>query len=101
VGLLGPQQSENRSRKPSHRPVDILPNARREVSSGLRMPPRTEAVLPGTREGRLGKGNEMRAVLASLVALTVLHFVDKEFNHGNLLDGLYSMLRALSRSMLR
>jgi hypothetical protein len=33
-------------RKPSHRPVDILPNARREVSSGLRCP-RTEAVLPG------------------------------------------------------
>ena len=26
-------------RKPSHRPVNILPNARREVSSGLRMPP--------------------------------------------------------------
>jgi hypothetical protein len=25
-------------RKPSHRPVNILPNARREVSSGLRCP---------------------------------------------------------------
>ena len=31
-----------------------------------------------TREGRLGKGNEMRAVLAALVALTVLYFVDKD-----------------------
>jgi hypothetical protein len=41
-----------------------------------------------TREGRLAKGNEMRAVLAALVALTVLYFVDKDFNHGNLLDGL-------------
>jgi hypothetical protein len=30
----------------------------------------------------------MRAVLAALVALTVLYFVDKDFNHGNLLDGL-------------
>jgi hypothetical protein len=101
VGLLGPQQSENRSRKPSHRPVDILPNARRQVSSGLRMPPALRPFCLDTREGRLGKGNEMRAVLASLVALTVLYFVDKEFNHGNLLDGLVSMLRAISRSMLR
>jgi hypothetical protein len=40
LGVLGPQQSENRSRKPSHRPVNILPNARREISSGLRCPPR-------------------------------------------------------------
>jgi hypothetical protein len=30
----------------------------------------------------------------------VLYFVDKDFNHGNLLDGLDGMLRAISRSML-
>jgi hypothetical protein len=42
----------------------------------------------------------MRAFTASLVALIVLYFVDKEFNHGNLLGGLDSMLRAISRSML-
>src|SRR5713226_293038 len=45
LGLLSIRRSD--LRKPSHRPVYILPNARREVSSGLRCP-RTEAVLLGT-----------------------------------------------------
>ena len=40
LGVLG-SLSIRRSylRKPSHRPVYILPNARREVSSGLSLPP--------------------------------------------------------------
>jgi hypothetical protein len=49
LGLLRIRRSY--LRKPSHRPVYILPNARREVSSGLRCP-RTEAVLLGhSRQG--------------------------------------------------
>ena len=55
MGALGPV-SIRRSylRKPSHRPVYILPNARREVSSGLRCP----ALRPfcmDTRGGELGQ----------------------------------------------
>src|SRR5580692_9408794 len=72
-------------------------------AGGLKRPQNAPALRPfcgDTREGRLAKGNEMRAVLAALVALTVLYFVDKDFNHGNLLDGLDGMLRAISRSML-
>ena len=38
-------------RKPSHRPVNILPNARREVSSGPQMPG-TEAVLQANSKKR-------------------------------------------------
>src|ERR1700736_6967062 len=38
-GVLGPFSTRGSYlRKPSHRPVYILPNARREVSSGLRCP---------------------------------------------------------------
>jgi hypothetical protein len=49
LGLLSIRRSY--LRKPSHRPVYILPNARREVSSGLRCP-RTEPVLLGhSRQG--------------------------------------------------
>jgi len=41
----------------------------------------------------------MRVIVASLIALTVLYFCDQELNHGKLLDGLESMLRAISHSI--
>jgi hypothetical protein len=67
LAVLGPQRSENRSRKPSHRPANILPNARREVSNGLRCP-RTEAVL--LEEEESGSGNEETANRGGLWLLT-------------------------------
>src|SRR5712671_3070988 len=52
LGLLSIRRSY--LRKPSHRPVYILPNARREVSSGLRCPALRPFCLD-TRGGELGQ----------------------------------------------
>jgi hypothetical protein len=41
----------------------------------------------------------MRAFVASLIALSVLYFWDKDYNGGQLLDGLQSMIGAISHSM--
>jgi hypothetical protein len=41
----------------------------------------------------------MRVLVASLIALSVLYFWDKDYNNGKLLDGLDSMRRDISHSM--
>jgi hypothetical protein len=41
----------------------------------------------------------MRVLVASLIVVTVLYFWDQNYNQGQLLDGLVSMLRAISHSM--
>jgi hypothetical protein len=43
----------------------------------------------------------MRIFVASLIVQAVLHFWDKDYNNGKLLDGLDSMWRAISHSMFR
>jgi hypothetical protein len=68
-------------RKPSHRPVNILPNARREVSSGLRCPAlrpfcfdtQFEPPPPPGELPRLGK--RASRVRASVPRLTTRHTV--------------------------
>jgi hypothetical protein len=45
------------------------------------------------------KGSEMRVFVASLIVLLVLYFWDRDYNNGNLVDGLDSMRRAISHSM--
>ena len=60
-------------RKPSHRPVYILPNARREVSSGLRCPALRPFCLD-TRGGELGHpGNAQRRPSGNTIARGTLH----------------------------
>ena len=44
-------------------------------------------------------GSEMRVFVASLIVLLVLYFWDRDYNNGNLVDGLDSMRRAISHSM--
>jgi hypothetical protein len=41
----------------------------------------------------------MRVFVASLIVLLVLYFWDRDYNNGNLSDGLDSMLRAIAHSM--
>jgi hypothetical protein len=41
----------------------------------------------------------MRVLVASLIVVTVLYFWDQNYNQGQLLDGLESMLRAISHNM--
>ena len=41
----------------------------------------------------------MRIFVALLVVLSVLYFWDRDYNNGNLVDGLDSMRRAISHSM--
>lgn len=45
------------------------------------------------------KGSEMRVFVASVIVLLVLYFWDRDYNNGNLVDGLDSMRRAISHSM--
>ena len=42
----------------------------------------------------------MRVIVASLTALAVLYFCDKDLNDCKLLEGLEGMLQAISHSML-
>jgi hypothetical protein len=63
--------------------------------------PRCE--LSGTPCGRNASrafrgGNEMRFILATLIALTVVYFCDAEYNQGRLFDGVQSMGRAMFHS---
>jgi hypothetical protein len=41
----------------------------------------------------------MRVFMAALVAISVFYFWDKDYNNGQLVVGLESMLRDISRSM--
>ena len=43
----------------------------------------------------------MRALMASLIALAILYFWDKDDNDGRLLDGLDRMRRSISDSFVR
>jgi hypothetical protein len=45
--------------------------------------------------------NEMRILLASLIALFVLYFWDQNYNNGRFFDGLHSMGRAISHGMFK
>lgn len=51
------------------------------------------------KRGCRQKGSEMRVFVASLIVLLVLYFWDRDYNNGNLVDGLDSMRRAISHSM--
>ena len=42
----------------------------------------------------------MRFLVASLIVLAAVYFWDKDYNNGRLLDGLDSMRRSISHSML-
>ena len=44
---------------------------------------------------------EMRALMASLIALAILYFWDKEGNDGKLLDGLDRMRRSITQTVAR
>jgi hypothetical protein len=43
---------------------------------------------------------EMRVLIATLIVLATVYFWDREYNYGRLFDGLDSMVRSISRSML-
>jgi hypothetical protein len=43
----------------------------------------------------------MRGFVASLIALSVLYFWDKDFNNGKMVDGLDGMRRSFSHSSVR
>jgi hypothetical protein len=52
-----------------------------------------------SKRGCRQKESEMRVFVASLIVLLVLYFWDRDYNNGNLVDGLDSMRRAISHSM--